>query len=110
MVLINIKQLTQVRIVAHGLLVFFFVFFFSFFCCFFFIVVTCASNDFSHSSNSSAVAQYNTIVTYTCETGYEITGGYLNRTCKANGTWSGDAPVCSSQLLVYYARCCTSNV
>ena len=75
-----------------------------------FIVVVCTAQDFSHSTKSSTEAQYNAIVTYTCETGYEHTGGDLNRTCKADGSWSGDALVCSSKLLVYYARCWTGNL
>ncbi|XP_069128762.1 sushi, von Willebrand factor type A, EGF and pentraxin domain-containing protein 1-like [Argopecten irradians] len=36
---------------------------------------------------------YGSIVTYTCEAGFEANGN-LTRICESNGNWSGDAPTC----------------
>ena len=36
----------------------------------------------------------NTIATFTCDTGYTLSGGIINRTCGSDGVWSGSAPVC----------------
>ena len=41
---------------------------------------------------------YGESVTYTCETGYQNTGGQLNRQCTDTDTWSGAAPVCTSKF------------
>ncbi len=35
----------------------------------------------------------NTVATYTCVTGYTLSGG-STRTCGSDGAWSGFAPVC----------------
>ncbi|CAG2201371.1 CSMD [Mytilus edulis] len=37
-------------------------------------------------------------VTYTCLTGYEVQYGDLERSCQADGTWSGNPPVCKISL------------
>ncbi len=36
----------------------------------------------------------NTVATYTCVTGYTLTGGITIRTCGSDGVWSVFAPVC----------------
>jgi len=36
--------------------------------------------------------------TYSCNTGYELAGGNLQRTCIAGAIWSGDEPICQSTL------------
>ena len=36
-------------------------------------------------------------LTYTCNIGYTVTTGDLVRECQADGTWSGDPPVCSGE-------------
>ncbi|CAC5408972.1 unnamed protein product [Mytilus coruscus] len=33
-------------------------------------------------------------ITYSCITGYEVQSGNLERSCQADGTWSGHPPVC----------------
>ncbi len=38
------------------------------------------------------------MISYECDTGYNNTSGDLNRTCLHNQTWSGEAPVCTSEL------------
>ena len=39
--------------------------------------------------------------TYTCNTGYTLTGE-ATRACQSNGTWSGSEPTCNSMLSQYY--------
>lgn len=34
------------------------------------------------------------IATYSCNSGFEVTGKYPTRTCQSDGRWSGTAPVC----------------
>lgn len=36
------------------------------------------------------------VVSFTCNVGFEQTGGNDTRTCQASGTWSGTRPVCSA--------------
>ena len=49
-------------------------------------------------SPNQATYDYNTGVTYSCDTGYEYAGGDLTRTCKDDTTWSGTEPVCASRF------------
>ena len=45
---------------------------------------------------------YGDSVTYTCNTGYQNTGGPLNRICTDTNTWSGAVPVCTGKLTLQY--------
>ncbi|XP_038067159.1 sushi, von Willebrand factor type A, EGF and pentraxin domain-containing protein 1-like [Patiria miniata] len=47
----------------------------------------------SHGAINGDDQTYNKSVTYTCETGYRLLGKPV-RTCLADGTWSGDFPIC----------------
>ena len=40
---------------------------------------------------------YNTSVTYKCETGYNLTGGDSERWCDATGNWTNAPPNCTSK-------------
>ena len=42
---------------------------------------------------SASETVYNYTATYTCNTGYVLSGG-STRTCQVNGEWSGNAPTC----------------
>ena len=39
---------------------------------------------------------YNSVATYSCNGGYEISGGSTTRRCLASGAWSGSVPTCQS--------------
>lgn len=66
-----------------------------------FTVKTCPALTVAHSTRipASEPYNYNTQITYTCENGYESTGGSLQRTCLSSGSWSGDDPVCTGKFL-----------
>ena len=46
-----------------------------------------------------ANATFNSTVTYSCQVGYNLVGN-AERTCQANGSYSGVEPSCMSELLV----------
>ncbi len=41
---------------------------------------------------------YEDVATYSCNTGFRITAGNIERICGATGSWSGQAPTCSTFL------------
>ena len=49
------------------------------------------------STKNGTTYEFEDTVTYMCNTGYHHTGGDLNRECLASDTWSGTAPVCTSE-------------
>ena len=59
--------------------------------------------------NISAGTSFGDVARYSCDTGY-ILNGTAERTCQANGEWSGSAPTCERELwgamikCTYYAR------
>lgn len=67
-----------------------------------FVVVSCGSLSISGAGGitvSTTGIVYNHVATYTCnQVGYELIGG-SQRTCQANGHWSGSAPYCQCELL-----------
>ncbi len=40
---------------------------------------------------------YNSIATYSCNTGYLEVGGTTSRSCQDDGNWSASAPTCQSK-------------
>ena len=50
-------------------------------------VINCSLGD-------DGVPSYEDTCTFTCDTGYELTGSE-SRTCQINGTWSGDITMCN---------------
>ena len=50
---------------------------------------------------------FESIVTYTCDTGYVLDGADT-RICQANGMWSGTEPSCASKTYsIYMIQLCT---
>lgn len=45
---------------------------------------------------SSAGREFNTVVTYSCDTGHNINGN-STRTCNRDGLWSGSDPTCDGK-------------
>lgn len=57
-----------------------------------------------HGSLMSRGFKFQNQVNYTCDQYFEIHGD-VNRTCLADGTWSGAIPECIASKL-YFCRCC----
>ena len=55
----------------------------------------------SNGQRTGSSTTYNSVVTYTCNTGYTLTQGSNRRTCQSNGQWSGTAPRCNRKLSLY---------
>ncbi len=65
-----------------------------------FVVVTCGDpGDILHGTKSGNSFVYKETVTYTCDLGYQHSGGDLSRTCMENGSFNGTSPICSSMIL-----------
>ena len=66
--------------------------------CLYSTVKTCAPVSVANSAVTPVKSTYNydDSVTYTCNVGYENTGGPLSRTCTDTNTWSGSVPVCTT--------------
>ena len=41
---------------------------------------------------------FESIATYACDTGYNLTGGSTTRTCGSDGVWSDSDPTCTRKL------------
>ena len=53
----------------------------------------------SNGRRTGSSTTYNSVVTYTCNTGYTRQGSN-RRTCQSNGQWSGSLPHCNRKLIV----------
>ena len=73
----------------------------------FFTVITCPALTVPNAQiqdPSSDPYQFNDVVKFVCNTGYQLVSGDLSRTCRSDGTWSGDPAVCKSRNHVYMLR------
>ena len=60
-------------------------------------VVDCGSLDNPGNGVVSFTATtYNSVATYSCNTGYTLTGDDM-RTCQSSGVWSGSEPTCTGK-------------
>ena len=50
-------------------------------------------------NNSSQSTAFNSLVTYTCKVGFELSG-MATRQCNATGQWSGRTPSCTGKLSI----------
>lgn len=58
-------------------------------------IVTCpALTNPANGTVDDGTNEYNTVAAYSCNSGFEVTGGTQVR-CSASGTWTGTAPTCS---------------
>ena len=66
--------------------------------------ITCAAVDVAYSSKvpNLDVYDYNTVVTYSCDAGFEHISGDLSRRCEAINTWTGTAPTCGSKFILVF--------
>ncbi len=53
-----------------------------------------ANGMISYNMGTASPRPVNTVATYTCDTGYTLTGGITTRTCESDGVWSGSTPTC----------------
>ena len=53
----------------------------------------------SNGRRTGSSTTYNSVVTYTCNTGYTRQGSN-RRTCQSNGQWSGSLPQCNRKFCV----------
>ncbi len=51
----------------------------------------------SYNMGTTSLRPVNTVSTYTCVTGYTLTGGTTTRTCGSDGVWSGSATTCQGK-------------
>ncbi len=76
------------------------------------IVITCsdlpslANRDIDYGGGSPGSRPVNTVATYTCVTGYTLSGGTTTRTCGSDGMWSGFVPICQRK----WNGLCTVNL
>ena len=69
--------------------------------CAFFLLVSCPSLSdpdngmISCSLGGDGVPSYEDTCTYTCDTGYELTGGSSTRDCQSDKAWSGSKAICT---------------
>ena len=47
------------------------------------------------SLGDDGVLSYEDTCTYTCNNGYELTGGSSTSNCQSDGTWSGSEAMCT---------------
>ena len=66
----------------------------------FFTVITCPALTVPNAQIQGASSDpyhFNDVVKFVCNTGYQLVSGDLSRTCRSDGTWSGDPAVCKSR-------------
>ena len=89
-------------------------FYILFYCTTLFPVVNCGDPGTpSNGRRTGSSTTYNSVVTYTCNTGYTRQGS-SSRTCQSNGQWSGSLPRCNRKfcfvLIVLYIVLYTASV
>ncbi len=47
-----------------------------------------------YNMGAASLRPVDTVATYTCNTGYNLTGGTTSRVCVIGGIWSGSTPTC----------------
>ena len=68
------------------------------------------------SLGDDGISSYEDTCTFTCDTGYELTGSDT-RTCQSDGSWSGNSTMCNKSEwfliyndIVFYTICSNMTV
>ena len=70
-------------------------------CVFVFAAVDCGElKDPDNGAVDFGTTGFGAIARYRCSTGFVVVGD-VSRTCKSDGTWSGSAPTCQREPLLY---------
>ena len=74
------------------------------------IVVDCESLSApTNGAVNDSLTTYQSVATYQCNTGYNLIGE-SDRTCQADGNWSGVEPICQSNGLIEFFDLVLGNV
>ena len=61
-----------------------------------------ANGMISYNMGTASLRPVDTVATFTCDTGYTLTGG-TTRVCASGGVWSGSPPTCQRKCLNLYS-------
>ena len=61
----------------------------------------CSVTDIDKNASNADWWSNDTHLSYTCNSGYTLNSGNLQRTCLNDGTWSGTLPTCTSKNIIY---------
>ena len=65
------------------------------------VLPTLANGQITYSSGSSTVRPIDTVATYSCNPGFALNSGNVQRTCQSNNQWSGSPPTCVGRQSLY---------
>ena len=69
------------------------------------MVVSCGEPSIPNGSvDTSAGTSFGDVARYSCDTGYTLSG-LAERTCLADGQWSGSVPTCEGEIVVAAINC-----
>ena len=65
--------------------------------------LTLINGNITYNAGSPDSRPIGTTATYTCNTGYTLTGGTTTRVCVTGGNWNGSTPTCQGEFCSSYA-------
>ena len=60
--------------------------------------MTCTASSENNANPTTTSVSYPNTIQYTCAEGYKYASGQLTRTCQADGSLTGTAPMCTGRL------------